>query len=118
MSIPGALLATTIGPVNLAHFASFAIETVYTISITASATLPSSTLPLTTVFQPPASCLAEVWSLSSTFQVALTAATQCYPRGYAPGVVYSPGICPSGYQTAHATVILSNSEIAAICCPR
>jgi hypothetical protein len=83
---------------------------------------------LTTIFTPAASCLANVYNISSrALPSILTLAplelTACYPNSqYA---VFSPGICPAGYTVALAgprpLIYLPSStaiETDYACCPR
>ena len=100
----------------------------------------SSTLALTTVFQPPPSCLAstfvvgvdqiEIPSKTGLLAVTRGLASECYPSGFAslgttlngaanPVVdivdYFSPGVCPDAYATQILTV--SDGQTYATCCP-
>ncbi|KAH8695597.1 hypothetical protein BGW36DRAFT_383001 [Talaromyces proteolyticus] len=92
----------------------------------ATVTVPA----LTTVFTPAASCLTDIYNLTTTsggtpwiyLQLGPTpTANDCYPSDFTPtpAAYYSPGICPSGYQMACSSIVNINtiSEIRAICCP-
>jgi len=80
------------------------------------------TLPLTTIFTPPASCLSNIVVDNGNTLVAPPEQKQCYPSGWETTLFYSPGICPSGYHVAvsNASVYGSTSdtiETIVTCCP-
>ncbi|OKL62342.1 hypothetical protein UA08_02823 [Talaromyces atroroseus] len=93
---------------------------------------------LTTVFTPASSCLIDLWQYSATasglecyvgtsqvqcnyVQLGPSATTSCFPSDwdYEPTAYFSPGICPSGYETACSSVTTfgTNTETRATCCP-
>jgi hypothetical protein len=97
-----------------------------------------SVLPLTTIFTPPASCLAgnEIWQIYQScmdgdttvtskvcnyLELGPPDTTSCFPSSYNPSTTayYSPGRCPEGYTSACGTTIISGSvtETADTCCP-
>jgi len=76
---------------------------------------------LTTTFTPPSSCFDAPWTSAAgeTGIVVLYRQNNdaCRPDGGVNGdVAYSPGICPSGFSTAKATIV-SGTETEAVCCP-
>ncbi|KAF2737628.1 hypothetical protein EJ04DRAFT_93859 [Polyplosphaeria fusca] len=90
---------------------------------------------LTTIFTPPASCIASeniwwIWkstALDTTTQSLIwhqlgpPSASDCFPPSYTPGstAYYTPGRCPSGY-TAAQTIVSSAgtvTETVQTCCP-
>ncbi|KAJ5351655.1 hypothetical protein N7452_000629 [Penicillium brevicompactum] len=99
----------------------------------------TSPLALTTTFSPPAACTTETWiveyltgSYYFTTSVMEPGAdwffsqgpidwSSCFPSGYqvTTDFYYSPGICPSGYSIASATIVSlgTNTETRAACCP-
>ncbi|KAI1877573.1 hypothetical protein JX265_003581 [Neoarthrinium moseri] len=82
---------------------------------------------LTTVFTPPADCLATdglYWvKTASTFYwlYGKPYQTSCFPDNYAPyqNNYYSPGVCPSGYVERCRSLFTggSTTETRATCCP-
>jgi hypothetical protein len=91
------------------------------------------TVPLTTIFTPPASCSTH-WTYEASFynsfqnglllQNAIQSSidTDCFPSGFIGyGMlntieVYSPGYCPVGYSTP--AIYKDSGTTTAICCPR
>ncbi|OKL63661.1 hypothetical protein UA08_00386 [Talaromyces atroroseus] len=95
-------------------------------------TTTTPTIPaLTTVFTPAASCLTDIYNLTTTIDetpwnyIQLgptpTSNNDCYPPQFTPATTayYSPGICPSGYIMACSNIVSINSvsETRATCCP-
>ncbi|KAK6429116.1 hypothetical protein LTR95_014739, partial [Oleoguttula sp. CCFEE 5521] len=91
------------------------------------------TIPLTTIFTPPASCNT-LWTYEGAYYNSITGGLliqnalegkldeACFPTGFdaagrAPSVtqVYNPGACPNGYRTAGNT--FNGLTTTAICCP-
>jgi len=92
--------------------------------------------PLTTIFNPPASCLNTFTSAAgavSTTSYSLfmghwgaynPAVSACYPRSvsnfqFAGDYYWSPGVCPQGYTTACTFTVsgLASTATASLCCP-
>ena len=81
--------------------------------------------PLTTVFTPPAHCASDAWTWDGLAGLTVieqnyfetSTGHECFPSsvGYYYAV-YSPGICPLGFSTAH-TSIIEGSITGAQCCP-
>ncbi|KAL4892919.1 hypothetical protein BDV59DRAFT_178965 [Aspergillus ambiguus] len=94
--------------------------------------------PLTTTFTPAPSCLSDyyVWNATEGGSCIVGGSTQtckfnslgppstsdCLPPGYEPVTTayFSPGLCPSGYNTACSEVVSVGTltETRATCCPR
>lgn len=102
----------------------------------ASPAASSSIRPLTTVFNPPNSCVGDIYRVgtwtyyqsSGTYTSALVDwvnlgpldPAECLPPGWGSLGYYSPGLCPSGYNVAaenYATWMGGVVETMAICCP-
>ncbi|KAK6519136.1 hypothetical protein TWF281_003825 [Arthrobotrys megalospora] len=102
---------------------------------TTSSPTPTTSYPLTTQFIPPTSCFSKYWfpTVSPGFTASAvfvngppilvqTAATECWPQDFisvGPAVrgkqtFYSPGICPSGYNTASQMYV--SRTMYAYCC--
>ncbi|KAF3941913.1 hypothetical protein ABW19_dt0204135 [Dactylella cylindrospora] len=97
-----------------------------------SVTKPTTSYPLTTLFEPPESCFTNYWLptvLGTAFPGAVFingppiaasgATTSCWPKDYTivgdtSATFYSPGICPSGYITASQSYI--SKTMYAYCC--
>ena len=100
-------------------------------SETASASLFTTSMPLTTIFTPAASCSDRPFTYwtddgtTSTFwRDMYIEDDDCYPYGYAyqhePTVsaVYSPGVCPEQYFAAQYTADGPTGAQTSWCCPR
>ncbi|KNG82966.1 hypothetical protein ANOM_008958 [Aspergillus nomiae NRRL 13137] len=101
-----------------------------TTTITGSATITITIVPLTTIFTPPPDCSTS-WTFAPTssdsvvngilLQNALSVVNSCYPPGFSntgramATHVFSPGYCPMGYTSAEITV--NGPTTTAICCP-
>jgi hypothetical protein len=98
-----------------------------------SAVIDIMAIPLTTVFTPPASCLASFLlyitygeflvfpnsAQTETVSFLLsTAIAECFPSGYQSTSPFSlaPSFCPAGYHVVCQTTF--GLETSAICCPR
>ncbi|KAJ5673080.1 hypothetical protein N7507_002207 [Penicillium longicatenatum] len=90
----------------------------------------SGSLPLTTTFKPPSTCLKHIatsdYSTNSKngdvyfhFHLGNYSATECYPSGWNPTSFYSPGVCPEGYEvvTSSLNIIDTLTQTQARCCP-
>jgi hypothetical protein len=104
-------------------------------SIMALATT-SASLPLTTVFTPPASCFTDIAWYQQVSQggsatvgplagcpqcwLGLSDEPSCMPPGWDVNAVFSPGVCPQGYSVACASVHMSGTRLETVgtCCPR
>ncbi|KAK4222946.1 hypothetical protein QBC38DRAFT_447816 [Podospora fimiseda] len=89
---------------------------------TTTSTLPVSltTVPLTTTFTPPAFCHSSnnyfIAIDTSVLSVDDSPIRVCYPSGYR-SAVYSPGVCPSGFQSLIVPPVGSLAgEHRALCC--
>ncbi|OGM47727.1 hypothetical protein ABOM_004348 [Aspergillus bombycis] len=99
-------------------------------TITGSATITITIVPLTTIFTPPPDCPTS-WTFAPTtsdsvmngilLQNALSVVSSCYPSGFSntgramATHVFSPGYCPIGYTSADVTI--NGPTTTAICCP-
>lgn len=91
-----------------------------------SAAPPLTSLSLTTIFTPPASCFGDLYRLDfSPYDIVLlpTQISGCYPSSTL--AVFSPGVCPAGYAVvAGGTIdpnICSSASVKVTqytCCPR
>lgn len=91
----------------------------------------STTVPLTTIFTPPASC-STAFTFEGSYYNAIPSGlliqnavadyqnTACFPSGFTQygravhnSFVYSPGACPVGYSTAAA---FPGETTTAVCC--
>lgn len=94
----------------------------------------TATLPLTTIFTPPASCSSH-WTYEASYYNSISGGlllqnaekenldVACFPSGFAgygraPSFiqVYSPGACPSGYTTP--AVFYNSGTTTAVCCQK
>jgi hypothetical protein len=78
-------------------------------------------IPLTTVFEPPASCTDVITRAGDIFWQGgrqQTGDPDCYPASFysITGSYYSPGVCPMGWTSAGA-FFTPNSVTDAVCCP-
>jgi hypothetical protein len=100
----------------------------------------SSLSPLTTVFTPPASCVADInWYTYTASQTnglvtignptqcvdhlcyaAFPLNSNCLPEGWALSRAFSPGVCPEGYTIACSSLSTAGTatETVATCCPK
>lgn len=101
-----------------------------TTTITGSATITITIVPLTTIFTPPPDCSTS-WTFAPTgpdslvngilLQNAISHVTSCYPPGFSntgramATHVFSPGYCPIGYTSADITI--NGPTTTATCCP-
>ncbi|OOO11097.1 hypothetical protein OAory_01075670 [Aspergillus oryzae] len=101
-----------------------------TTTITGSATITITFVPLTTIFTPPPDCSTS-WTFAPTgpdslvngilLQNAISHVTSCYPPGFSntgramATHVFSPGYCPIGYTSADITI--NGPTTTATCCP-
>ncbi|KAE8151454.1 hypothetical protein BDV25DRAFT_152666 [Aspergillus avenaceus] len=79
--------------------------------------------PLTTTFTPPASCsetrTREYFGLWPGLEMGCEGpgGDECCPSGWRSGVYYSPGMCPSGYQSCTLPTSKQRRETTVLCCP-
>lgn len=99
-------------------------------TIVATETFGNS-VPLTTIFTPARKCYhGNLWTSSASTQGTITCtsslASDCYPEFYyeinavlkdLPGL-YSPGVCPSGYDVGGNWTAKGYNARTYICCPR
>jgi hypothetical protein len=87
--------------------------------------LPTTSIPLTTIFTPSSPCLSDYYQYETTnsygyYVLGPPTPSVCFPSGWAPSSQYfSPGLCPSGYIIACSTTanIGTITETRATCCP-
>lgn len=95
-------------------------------------TMPTTTLAMSSIFTPPASCSSS-WTyepqgandvpnglLMQNVVANDNADPACFPSGYSqygrvrPTIAYSPGYCPGGYTSAD--LVIHSSATTAMCC--
>jgi hypothetical protein len=79
---------------------------------------------LTTLFTPPSDCLGRTWTSNTSAYGALVCTraytSSCFPSGFAKeqNVIYSPGVCPQGYNPgAMFSTPTSPMVTSCVCCP-
>src|SRR5207248_337590 len=92
-----------------------------------STSTSSASIPLTTIFTPPASCFSIITYDGSYFwqgELFQTGDPDCYPTLFSSihESFYSPGICPQGWISASsvtgtAALVTNTAESNALCCP-
>jgi hypothetical protein len=88
-----------------------------------SDTYRSNKGPLTTQFVPPSTCLSEVRTRNRFGYHDLElgcegpGGNECCPAGWGWKRYFSPGVCPSGYQTCKLPSSIQRQETTNVCCP-
>ena len=91
-----------------------------------STTSTQVTVPMITAFTPPAECFTNPpLYLSGLLEFndilsGPSSVSKCYPSGF-PSVVYSPGVCPSGFEAQSLSTgktVTSGGEHQEVCCMR
>ncbi|KAF1951630.1 hypothetical protein CC80DRAFT_205963 [Byssothecium circinans] len=89
--------------------------------------IPTTYLPLTTTFTAPAECTNGPWMYvgepTTWWKVGGDNVPSCFPSGYPfsrSRVVYSPGICPAGWESACGRMLTTGSLTTSVvsCCPK
>jgi hypothetical protein len=96
-----------------------------TVQVITSLVVIDAPTVLTTFFTPPYDCLSGAWTSNTSAYGALVCTRayteSCFPPGYSEhqNVVYSPGVCPKGYNPGTMfSDPATPMATSCVCCPQ
>ncbi|EAW07054.1 uncharacterized protein ACLA_087600 [Aspergillus clavatus NRRL 1] len=130
MSSTGAVAAAAAAAVTATATATSASDNESSTTLAIAPSIVTTTVPMVSVFTPPASCSSRWTYEASTYngitsgvliQNAFFVDTECFPPGFQQNgrvlvnQVFSPGVCPEHYSTQQ--FLVRDSVTTATCCP-